>query len=173
MQSADKWTESQKVRVRILLERYPKLEEAYSITHSLRMIYNYRNATRESGLESLGNWYNKVTDFNDDAFNTVSATIYEKQEEIVNYFVYRSTNASAESLNSKIKNFRAQLHGVVDVEFFLYRLNVKLGVSFSSLFPIYLSKIALLYYTCTSIEWIGCKYEKQRQWFFHDIYCAR
>ena len=35
------------------------------------------------GLESLGNWYNKVTDFDDDAFNTVSATIYEKQEEIV------------------------------------------------------------------------------------------
>ena len=35
------------------------------------------------GLESLGNWYNKITDFDDDAFNTVSATIYEKQEEIV------------------------------------------------------------------------------------------
>lgn len=124
MQSAEKWTESQKVRARILFERYPKLEEAYSITHSLRMIYNNRNATRESGLDSLGNWYNKVTDFNDDAFNTVSATIYEKQEEIINYFVYRSTNASAESLNSKIKNFRAQLHGVVDVEFFLYRLSL-------------------------------------------------
>ena len=35
------------------------------------------------GLESLGNWYNKVTDLDDDAFKTVSATIYEKQEEIV------------------------------------------------------------------------------------------
>ena len=45
-------------------------------------------------------------------------------EEIVNYFVYRFTNVSAESLNSKIKNFRAQLHEVVDVEFFLYRLSL-------------------------------------------------
>ena len=88
------------------------------------MIYNNRNATRESGLESLKQWYNKVTDFDNDAFNTVSATIYEKQDEIVNYFVHRSTNAAAESLNSKIKNFRAQLHGVVDVEFFLFRLSL-------------------------------------------------
>ena len=42
-------------------------------------------------------------------------------ESLGNYFVYRSTNASTESLNSKIKHFRAQLHGVVDVEFLLYR----------------------------------------------------
>lgn len=112
------------MRAKILFERYPILQQAYSINHSLRMIYNNKNATRESALESLGEWYNKVTDFDDDAFNTVSATIYEKQEEIVNYFVYRSTNASAESLNSKIKNFRAQLHGVIDVEFFLYRVSL-------------------------------------------------
>lgn len=123
-QSGDKWTDSQKLRAKILFERYPILQQAYSINHSLRMIYNNKNATRESALESLGEWYNKVTDFDDDAFNTVSATIYEKQEEIVNYFVYRSTNASAESLNSKIKNFRAQLHGVIDVEFFLYRVSL-------------------------------------------------
>ncbi|MCI6045934.1 MAG: transposase, partial [Alistipes sp.] len=34
----------------------------------------------------------------------------------------RSTNASAESFNSKIKNFRAQLRGVSDVKYFLFRL---------------------------------------------------
>ncbi|MDD5910511.1 MAG: transposase, partial [Bacteroidales bacterium] len=33
-----------------------------------------------------------------------------------------STNASAESFNSKIKNFRAQLRGVSDVKYFLFRL---------------------------------------------------
>lgn len=124
MQPSDKWTESQKSRAGILFGMYPKLREAYGIVHSLRTIFNNRNATRESGLASLARWYSKVTDFDDDAFNTVSATIYEKQEEIVNYFLYRSTNASAESLNSKIKNFRAQLHGVIDVEFFLYRVSL-------------------------------------------------
>ncbi|MFC2448169.1 MAG: DDE transposase, partial [Prevotella denticola] len=34
----------------------------------------------------------------------------------------RSTNAAAESFNAKIKLFRANLRGVVDKSFFLFRL---------------------------------------------------
>ncbi|MGM0392091.1 MAG: transposase, partial [Bacteroidota bacterium] len=41
---------------------------------------------------------------------------------ILNYFINRSTNASAESFNAKIKVFRAQFRGVKNIEFFLYRL---------------------------------------------------
>ncbi len=41
---------------------------------------------------------------------------------ILNYFDNRSTNASAESFNAKIKAFRAQFRGVRNVEFFLFRL---------------------------------------------------
>ncbi|MDW5290976.1 transposase, partial [Formosa sp. PL04] len=41
---------------------------------------------------------------------------------ILNYFNNRSTNASAESFNAKIKEFRAQFRGVRDIKFFLYRL---------------------------------------------------
>ncbi|MGN0236066.1 MAG: transposase [Paludibacteraceae bacterium] len=35
-----------------------------------------------------------------------------------------STNAYAESLNAKIKTFRAALRGVKDVKFFLFRMNM-------------------------------------------------
>ena len=70
----------------------------------------------------MASWYGKVAEFDDANFNTVSATIYEREDEILNYFINRATNASAESLNSKIKKFRAQLHGVIDVKFFLFRL---------------------------------------------------
>ena len=45
-----------------------------------------------------------------------------KEEYVLNYFLNRSTNAAAESLNSKIKGFRAQLHGIADIPFFLYRV---------------------------------------------------
>lgn len=88
------------------------------------MIFSNKMATKESAAEALKKWYNKVTDFENDAFNTVSATIYQREKEILNYFVNRSTNASAESLNAKIKHFRAQLRGVIDVNFFLYRLTL-------------------------------------------------
>ena len=45
-----------------------------------------------------------------------------KENEVLNYFVNRSTNASAELLNAKIKDFRAQLRGVIDKKFFIFRL---------------------------------------------------
>ncbi|MBI9054158.1 MAG: transposase [Bacteroidales bacterium] len=41
---------------------------------------------------------------------------------ILNYFDNRSTNASAESFNAKLKAFRATLRGVKDIRFFLYRV---------------------------------------------------
>ncbi|MET3115795.1 transposase, partial [Pedobacter sp. CG_S7] len=41
---------------------------------------------------------------------------------ILNYFDSRSTNASAESFNAKIKAFRSQFRGIRSTEFFLYRL---------------------------------------------------
>ena len=58
---------------------------------------------------------------------SVRDTIRQKETEILNYFSNRSTNASAESLNSKIKGFRAQLRGVHDLPFFMYRLTMIFG----------------------------------------------
>ncbi|WP_299063766.1 transposase [uncultured Polaribacter sp.] len=45
-----------------------------------------------------------------------------KKQNILNYFYNRSTNASAESFNFKIKAFRTQFRGVRNIEFFLFRL---------------------------------------------------
>ena len=48
--------------------------------------------------------------------------IKSREVEVLNYFINRATNASAESLNSKMKGFRAQLHGIADIPFFMYRI---------------------------------------------------
>ena len=39
MVSPEKWTPSQRERAEILFELYPDIEMAYSLTHSLRMIF--------------------------------------------------------------------------------------------------------------------------------------
>ncbi|WP_255313514.1 transposase [Flavobacterium hibernum] len=44
-------------------------------------------------------------------------------QSILNYFDNRSTNASAESFNAKIKTFRPQFRGVRNIDFFLFRLS--------------------------------------------------
>ena len=119
--SAEKWTEKQKQRARLVFELYPDIKKAYSLTHSLRMIFS-KNSIKNAARLSLARWYNAVAESEFKAFNTISATIYEHHDEILNFFNNRSTNASAESFNAKIKSFRAALRGVVDINFFLFRL---------------------------------------------------
>ncbi|AWG25416.1 hypothetical protein FK004_10105 [Flavobacterium kingsejongi] len=48
-------------------------------------------------------------------------------QSILNYFDNRSTNASAESFNAKVKAFRSQFRGVRKVDFFLFRLSNLFG----------------------------------------------
>ena len=119
--SGEKWTEKQKQRAKLLFKLYPDIKKAYSLTHSLRMIFA-KNSIKNAARLSLARWYNQVAESEFKSFNTIAATVYEHYEEILNFFINRSTNASAESFNAKIKSFRATLRGVVDVEFFLFRL---------------------------------------------------
>lgn len=86
------------------------------------MIFSNKFASKDSARSSFNRWIQKVKDFGDKKFCTIATTIADRQGEILNYFINRATNASAESLNAKIKLFRAQLHGVVDVKFVLFRL---------------------------------------------------
>jgi transposase len=119
--SAEKWTEKQKHRARLLFELYPDIQKGYSLTHSLRMIFS-KNSIKDAARLSLARWYNEVAETKFKSFNTIAATVYEHHEEILNFFINRSTNASAESFNAKLKAFRASLRGVNDMKFFLFRV---------------------------------------------------
>jgi len=119
--STDKWTLKQKQRAKLLFELYPDLKQAYSLTHSLRMIFS-KNSIKDAARLNLARWYNQVCESKFKSFNTIAATIAQHCEEILNFFINRSTNASAESFNAKIKAFRATLRGIIDVDFFLFRL---------------------------------------------------
>lgn len=119
--SPDKWSEKQKERVKILFEMYPDIKDAYALSHGLRVIFNNRKATKRTAKASLDEWCKKAAKFNA-SFKVIASTFETRQEDLLNYFINRSTNASAESLNTKIKVFRSQLRGIVDLKFFLFRL---------------------------------------------------
>ena len=119
--SGEKWTPKQKQRAELLFDLYPDIKKAYSLTHSLRMIFSH-NKDKNVALTKMAKWFNDVTDSGFKSFNTISATFHAHYPEILNYFENRSTNASAESFNAKIKAFRASQRGVRDISFFLFRL---------------------------------------------------
>jgi transposase len=89
-------------------------------TKPYRAQYNKRSIKDSARLNRA---YNKVEEAGFHSFNVIAATFYEHSEETVNFHINRSTNASAESFNSKIKSFRAELRGVPDIPFFLFRLS--------------------------------------------------
>lgn len=119
--SREKWTESQKKRAKILFEIFPDIETAYNLTDELRRIYS-QTTKKTVAYTKLAQWYRHVEEAGYSSFQIVKETVYENYPNILNFFENRSTNASAESFNSKIKNFRAQLRGVSDVKYFLFRL---------------------------------------------------
>ncbi|MEG1667368.1 ISAon1 family transposase N-terminal region protein, partial [Chryseobacterium sp.] len=56
-------------------------------------------------LRELAHWFKEVEESGFKSFSILKNTITHHYNDILNYFNTRSTNASAESFNAKIKNF--------------------------------------------------------------------
>lgn len=117
----NRWTGSQKERASILFKAFPELERGYHLSMMFRSVYEH-SGTRDEAKIKMEDWHRKVKEKNFSSFLTASASIRAHEGTILNYFPDRSTNASAESFNAKLKGFRALVRGVTDLKFFLFRI---------------------------------------------------
>jgi transposase len=117
----NEWSLSQQKRAALLFNRYPVLKEAYQHVLELRNIFELRIQSKAELC--FIEWINKTNELKINEFNTVANTINYNLKNILNFFINRNTNTNAESFNSKIKLFRANLRGVVDNEFFFFRIS--------------------------------------------------
>lgn len=115
------WSESQRKRAKILFREYPDIKKAYYLSMRLGLIYHQAQSA-DIALTRLAHWYDQVDKSGFLSFGTVARTIQTHYLNIVGFFKRRSTNTASESFNAKIKAFRAQLRGVRDIAFFLFRL---------------------------------------------------
>ena len=120
--SSNKSTNTQQERAEILFKNYPDIEKAYNLCQNLSWIYN-QTKDKTVALIRLAKWDEKVRQAKFKSFNSIARTMSIHYQNIINYFDNRSTNATAESFNAKIKAFRAQFIGVRNIEFFLFRLS--------------------------------------------------
>ena len=116
-----KWNAQQRERAAVLFGRFPVLGQAYRLSMRLTELFNKRSTQAQARL-NLARWYNEVEAFGMEEFARVLETFENHNETIINYFVDRLTNASAESFNAKIKALRSQFRGVGDIRFFMFRL---------------------------------------------------
>ncbi|WP_152541935.1 transposase [Saccharicrinis fermentans] len=109
-----------KKRANILFNVYPDIEQTYDLSHHLYLIYS-RNITKPVAMTHLAQWFNQIELTDIDSFQILRRTFENNYQNIINFFDNRSTNAAAESFNTKVKDFRRQFRGVVDVKFFLFK----------------------------------------------------
>lgn len=124
--SSGAWTQGQKTRADILFKEFPDIEHAYHLSMMFRSWYEQKT-TKEVAKQTLQTWYKKVEDEQIESFLVAAQSIEAHEDTILNYFHRRSTNASAESFNAKLKGFRALVRGVRDVKFFLFRVGKLFG----------------------------------------------
>ena len=104
-----------------MFELYPDIQKAYCLKQDLRTIFE-KTTDKIIGFAKLAKWHEKVNQSGFKSFNTISRTIIHHYQTIFNYFDNISIDVSAESLNAKIKALRSQFRGVINIDFFLFRL---------------------------------------------------
>ena len=118
---SNKWTKTQKERANVLFKEYPIIKKFYHFVMKFRNIYEEQNYN--VAKFRLNSW---LDDAECIAINEIKAFVFTVKynfDNILNFFINRTTNAFAESFNAKIKHFRANLRGVKNIIFFLFRLN--------------------------------------------------
>ena len=115
------WTDNQNRRAKLLFKRYPQIEIAYKHTQEFRAIYELTD--KLMARERFDKWIEDTFKNQLKTFYTTANTLKANFNNILNFFNSRNTNANAESFNAKIKLFRANLRGVTDTTFFLFRLH--------------------------------------------------
>jgi len=114
------WHKNQQIRADILFKEYPILKQAYNLSMHFRSIYNCQD--KNTARIKMVQWIEDTEKSGIEEYNTAANSIKLNLENILNFFHNRSTNANAESFNSKLKGFRAIQRGVKDINFFLFRL---------------------------------------------------
>jgi len=114
----NKWTPTQRHRAEVLFRYYPQLETAYKLTMQLKSIYH---TTKDKGVAfaKLARWYEDIEKSGFDYFNTVKNSVSAHYKTILNFFDNRSTNASAESFNAKVKWINPESCGDTQIKLYL------------------------------------------------------
>ena len=117
-----KWSLSQKERADILFAEYPQIKKAYDFSMYFRGIFEHAK-TKEDATGRLADWMKTVSASAIPTLISAANTVNNNLGKILNYFPDRSTNASAESFNAKLKGFRSMVRGIRDINFFLFRIS--------------------------------------------------
>jgi transposase len=112
--------------VQTLLEKFPKLKEAYDHVQQIRNWYSRENIGKHIWEieRTKDNWMVKLEQSKLKEFKQIHK-MFEKHEQGINrFFENGSSNAKAENLNARIQRFLSNNFGLKDKDFFFFRTQI-------------------------------------------------
>ena len=121
---SEQWNYKQQFRAEILFDKFPDIAQAYKLSCIFRAWYSksnvgLHNLQIEKGLHD---WYDEVEMADIDEMLNFKAQVEANEDIISAYFIRGNTNAIAENLNKRIKQYIASNNGVREVDFFFFRI---------------------------------------------------
>ncbi len=123
-QSQSNWTDYQSELANELFDKFPQLQTAYQLSEDFKTWYTpgKQHNSRLVNEKLLFGWYEKAENSGLKQFESVIKMIEKHEEEIINYFDSKHTNAKAENMNGKIQRFISNNYGIKDKDFNIYRI---------------------------------------------------
>jgi transposase len=122
MKNKDNLKAEEKNKLEKILNSSERLKTAYELKEAFRVIYETEQSP-ESASSQLELWINKASSLYNDSVKTIRNHL----DGICNYFTHRTTNATMEGMNNKIKLIKRQAYGFTDFE----HLSIRLFAAFS------------------------------------------
>jgi len=123
-QSPQKWSEAGMEVMSEVFENHNELKVAYDLTQEFKKWYDISNQFKPKTkiIQELHEWYFRAKQSEFDEFKSVVKMIRKHENEIINFFECKQTNAKAERLNGKINRFISNNYGIKDKDFAMYRI---------------------------------------------------
>jgi transposase len=120
----DQWRPTQHKRAMVLFSAYPEIEKTYTLCCQFRTLLSQNNIGNHYFQidKQFHEWYENVENADIEELLNFKSMVETNEEIIRNYFLEGETNATAESINSKIQKFITSNCGTRDKDFFYFRL---------------------------------------------------
>jgi transposase len=120
----NQWRPAQHKRAMVLFKAYPEIEQTFILSCQFRNLLSQKNIGNHylQVDKQFHEWYENIENADIEELLNFKSMVESNEDIIRNYFIEGETNATAESINSKIQKFVTSNCGTRDKDFFYFRL---------------------------------------------------